>query len=142
MKVLKSLFFIAITFGCLAACEKNETPTATIIDKFGEVVSLKVGESTEINGPNFVLSFDKVIEDSRCPNGAECFWEGQADINLLINNAQAIEVILRAGHEELAKDTLDGIVFTLIDVTPYPDLKEILPIPTESYVIDIQIDKL
>jgi len=131
-----------IAFGCFAACEKNEEPSDNIIDKFGEIISFKIGESAEINGPNFVVAFDAILEDSRCPTGAECFWEGQAVVNLLINKTQPVEIIMRAAHEDLAKDTLDGFVYTLVNVTPYPDSKGTLPIPNEDYSIDIQVDKL
>lgn len=142
MNLIKGLLFAVVAIGCLAACEKNEDSDRTIENKFGEPLPLKIGESVEVEGAAFVVAFDEIIEDSRCPTGVECFWEGQAKIQLLINDAQSVEVIKRAGKEEMAKDTLDGFVYTLLDVSPYPDAKTVLPIPTESYTIDIQVDAL
>lgn len=142
MKTLKPLFLLMIVFACMAACDNNEEPAEPVFTKFGEIISLKIGESVEIDGPDLVVAFDSVIEDSRCAIGVECFWEGQAVVNLLINKTQSVEVIMRAGHEELAKDTLDDIAYTLVDVTPYPDSKETLPIPAYAYLVDIQVDKL
>ncbi len=138
-----SIFYIAFVsiFLCFA-CENKEEPTPIVPDKFGEIIPLKIGEAVEINGESLTIDFDKIIDDSRCPTGAECFWEGQAEVNLLWNKTKELVVIMRAGQEDLAKDTIDNIVLTLLDVRPYPDVKDELPIPAEAYVIDIQVDEL
>lgn len=141
MKKIATLYILMLVFACLIACE-NEATTEPIPDKFGELMTLKTGETVEVNGETLTLTFDKIVEDSRCPNGTDCFWEGQAEVGLLINETTEILVILRASKEDLAKDTLDNLVVTLLDVRPYPDVKDELPIPLEDYVIDIQVDEL
>lgn len=130
-------------FSVFIACDKEETPTETPIDsKFGENVVLKIGESVAIQGDELVLTFEKLVEDSRCPTGVDCFWEGQAKINLLVNGSETVEVIMRAGKEDLAKDTLNNIVYTLLTVSPYPDVKDELPLPEDRYSIEITVDQL
>lgn len=141
MKKMSTFYIVFASIFLLFACEEKEE-TTPISDKFGETITLKIGESVEVNGADLIIGFDKVVDDSRCPTGAECFWEGQAEVNLLLNKTKEVLVIMRAGQEDLAKDTLDNIVVTLLDVRPYPDVKGELPIPTEEYSIDIQVDEL
>ncbi len=137
-----STFYIAIvSIFFLFACEEKEG-TTPIVNKFGEIITLKIGESIELNGESLTIAFDKIVDDSRCPNGVDCIWEGQAEVALLMNKTKEILVIMRAGQEDLAKDTLNNIVVTLLDVKPYPDVKDELPIPADAYLIDIQVDEL
>lgn len=138
-----SIFYIAfVSISLFFACEEKEATTLTIPDKFGEIITLKIGESVEVNGESLTIDFDNIVDDSRCPNGVDCIWEGQAEVNLLLNKTKEILVIMRAGQEALAKDTLGNIIVTLLDVSPYPDVKNELPIPAEDYAIDIQVEEL
>ena len=142
MTKMLNFFFVFFTFFLLFACNENENEPVLVDTKFGETLTLKIGEMVEVNGEELTIVFDKIIADSRCPIGVDCVWEGQAEVNLLVNQTKEVLVIMRAGHEELAKDTLDNLVFTLLTVNPYPDLNTGLPIDTAAYSIDLQVDKL
>jgi len=141
MKTMQFYIFILGAFIALIACDekREEVPIDT---KFGDPITLKVGESTDIQEGVLTISFDKVVEDSRCPNGVDCFWQGQAMIQLLVNTSTTVDLIMQAGKEELAVDTLDNFIYTLLDVSPYPDVKDNLPLPEEAYIIEVQVDKL
>ena len=141
MKKMSTFYIVFVSIFLFFACEEKEG-TTPISDKFGEIITLKIGESVEVNGADLTLDFDKIVDDSRCPTGAECFWEGQAEVNLMLNKTKEVLVIMRAGKDNLAKDTIDNIIVTLLDVRPYPDVKEELPISAEDYSIDIQVDEL
>lgn len=56
--------------------------------KPGEEFSLKIGEQVVLEGSNFAISFQGVLEDSRCPQGAECFWEGRVIARLRIGKEE------------------------------------------------------
>lgn len=132
-----SLFFTILLLS-FTACEKSERS----ISQLGTIVSLNIQESAEIDGAAFIVAFDELLEDSRCPTGAECFWEGLAEVNLLVNETQTVTLIKRAGYENLAVDTLDGFIYSLLEVNPYPDVKATLPIPSDQYSVEIQVDRL
>ena len=59
-------------------------PTPTISGPapvtLGEPFTLALGRSATISANNLTVSFDAVIDDSRCPNDVECFWAGEATI--------------------------------------------------------------
>ena len=59
-----------------------------------------------------------------------------------MNNSQSVELTFRAAKEDLARDTLDGLIYSLLDVSPYPDLQNELPIAEKDYIIEIQVDEL
>ena len=110
------LLLICMTFLTFSACKKDRE--ATPENKFGETITLKIGQSAEIDDNNLSISFQDLVDDSRCATGATCVWEGQVVVNLDINQTSPANLILRAGHEDLAKDTLDNIVYTLLTVSP------------------------
>lgn len=141
MKTMQIFVFVLSAFFALIACDekREEMP---IEDKFGEPISLKVGASSDIQEGILTIKFDKLVEDSRCPTDVECFWEGQATIQLLVNESATVDLIMRAGHEDLAKDTLDDYIYTLLDISPYPDMSDELPLPSEAYSVEVQVDKL
>lgn len=140
MRRMQLLIFTMSVLVALVACSENreEVPIENI---FGESVTLKVGESVDIQADLLALTFDSV-NDSRCPTGVVCVWEGQAVIQFTVNETTTLELIMREGHEELAKDTLDNYVYTLLNVSPYPDMMDVLPIPEDTYTVEVQVDEL
>lgn len=121
------------------ACASNDKDNV-VPDKFGKELTLKIGESVTIKPSELVVTFSEVVEDSRCPTGVDCFWEGQAIVQLMVNESDMAVVIMRAGKENLTKDTLNGLVYTLLAVNPYPN--GVLPIPTEEYKIELTVKEL
>jgi hypothetical protein len=43
----------------------------------GQEFSLAVGQSAQIAGEGLKIRFVEVVNDSRCPQGVECFWQGE-----------------------------------------------------------------
>ncbi len=86
----------------------------------GTVVELRFDES---------LSFDVLrlrlveLNDSRCPQGVQCVWEGQAVATVEVSGddlaAQTVELVLRAGVEPRAVAAA-GYELRLLRVEPYP----------------------
>lgn len=138
MKFMKYLLLGFLAFACWIACEKatEEIPE----DKFGDILTLKVGETVDVEANILSINFEDVVEDSRCAEGADCFWEGQAIVHLLVNASDKIIVIKRDAKEDLAKDTLNNLVYSLLSVLPETNVEK--PIAKEDYVIEIQVDKL
>ena len=46
----------------------------------GEEFALALGASTSLTGTPWLLTFERVVEDSRCATGVTCVWEGNARI--------------------------------------------------------------
>lgn len=83
----------------------------------GAEVSLAVGESAQFTAENLELKLNAIPEDSRCPEGTVCVWEGQARFALSLAHrpdpqsearSADLEVILRAGHPDQARKSALG----------------------------------
>jgi hypothetical protein len=63
---------------------------------------LKVGQSAVIESEDIEVSFERVVQDSRCPSDVTCIWEGQATIGVF-TQAEGIdkrEHLLTIGADE------------------------------------------
>jgi len=88
------------------------------------------------------ICLDSVLNDSRCPSGVYCFWEGNAAARFKYQkyNSKPVIFVLNT-HRAFGSDTIiDNFKFTLLGLTPYPNAHHIIK-PTD-YTAKILIDKL
>lgn len=78
-RIVPSLLLVA-ALG-LAACDSADSALYPADAQSGEV-ALALGASGSLDG--LALSFDAVVEDSRCPADVECVWEGRAVVALTV----------------------------------------------------------
>ena len=103
-------------------------------------VNLRPGQSVRILPEDFLVSFDRVTSDSRCPTGAMCFWAGDAGTRFIVSRMRA------AASDCTLHTTLDpkwtkfdGVTLTLHRLLPYPALG--VPIDPASYVATLRISR-
>jgi len=108
-------------------CSKNKkVPLLQNSIKMGNVDSLNI----EIGINSFIVIEDKgleiqfasLIEDSRCPIGARCIWEGNAKINLLVktkSNTNLVELNINLDPRKISNE---GFSLKLISLEPHPKL--------------------
>ncbi len=118
------LAFVA-TLLLLASCVV--TPGEVKAD-LGQEFSLSIGQSAQISGENLLIKFKEVVEDSRCPEGATCIWEGRVSaIVEITENGSPYQIVLTQPGltDEYAEETYKEYRLT-IKVEPYPEVgKEI-----------------
>ena len=75
--------FVLLIFLVSASCgtQNNVSTTTTGTSETSTPITngertLALGEETNLGG--MVIAFSEVLEDSRCPTGTQCFWEGRA----------------------------------------------------------------
>lgn len=100
-------------------------------------IGIKVPEGETVVVDGVSIFFKQILEDSRCPKGLDCFWEGRARVLIEITTESGEtsekEVILGAMKPgESRNKTLfrsDRITITAFALNPYPDskVKEVLP---------------
>jgi hypothetical protein len=104
-------------------------------------IPLEVGDEARIPGTVLRISFIQVNADSRCPSGAVCVWEGDAEV--------AIGLTAGSGPTQLVElhTTLDprsvefsGVRVTLADLVPYP--REGVVASADAYVAGFDIEPL
>ncbi|MEO5909555.1 MAG: hypothetical protein ABIP95_01645 [Pelobium sp.] len=122
---------ILIFILCFAACEKSTiTPDAL---SFGEKAVLKPNEATYFGSTPenaFKLTIQE-ISDSRCPEGVNCVWAGEAVVKLSIKNlTDSVAFALKISPSKNSlPDTLDFNIekqtyrAILYGVNPYPEIK-------------------
>ncbi|MCB8942287.1 MAG: hypothetical protein H6658_00795 [Ardenticatenaceae bacterium] len=59
-----------------AACGPSREEPAPVL--VGDVFTVGMGETAVIASENLTITFESVLDDSRCPTNVECFWTGEA----------------------------------------------------------------
>jgi hypothetical protein len=102
-------FFIVLS--CLADVHPDE-----------QNIVLAIGASAKVPDTNITVFFEEVVEDSRCPTGANCIWEGDAavKIRLDIPNTSPSRYTLHTNKQFVREIEHGGVLILLVAVTPYP----------------------
>jgi hypothetical protein len=137
-KMKPSSFIIAVLLATLLVTGCGSTgKTATL----GKEFSLSVGESVLIRGENLEITFLKVVEDSRCPTGVQCIWEGRARslVSFVSNNKTEVELtepgLTDSPYQYTFRDY--WIIFHLL---PYPEAGK--EITADQYRLLMSVSKL
>jgi len=101
-------------------------------DEGQDFVVLHYGESKTGDITQLEIGFNRVVSDSRCPNGERCFWEGKAEIEIWIHprNRDITFINLPLTGYTFAQDSMRhvgvdtlGYSFALVELNPYPEFK-------------------
>lgn len=103
---------IAVLAALVAACG----PRASVRPALGESFQLGFGETARIGDTDLRLTFEEVLDDSRCPTGVVCVWAGNASVLL---TSKEFEAALNTAVEPFRVSQL-GYSVQLIAVEPYP----------------------
>jgi serpin B len=89
----------------------------------GDSFTLKPGQQAYVAPAGMTLEFAGVPEDSRCPTGVVCVWEGQAKVkvNARLDGRDAgdMEMVIRGGV--VASVSLGALQLQLLALYPYPE---------------------
>ena len=105
----------------------------------GEEFELAVDQTAQITTEHISVTFEQVLEDSRCPVDVTCIWAGLAEVSLRV----AV-----SGHErELSLSTsppensavFENYTFWLIRVRPVPRANQ--NIDSSAYFVTVRVEK-
>jgi hypothetical protein len=120
----------------LSSCAHQAGVTAGLGEKF----NLAIGQSATITGEDLEIRFAKVIGDSRCPQGVECFWAGEVSSQIEITYAgSSYEKVLTQSDASATAQTDFGDYIIKFDFKPYPKAGE--KIKDKDYRLELQINK-
>ena len=86
-------------------------------------LELSVGDTVPVPDTQASVTFVRVVEDSRCPKGVQCVWEGDATIEVRVTSGgsepESVQLHLnpRSAGDVVAK----GLHLTLQRLDPYPE---------------------
>jgi hypothetical protein len=106
-----------------------------------DTVYLSCRECLNDSENQMYICLDSVLNDSRCPSGVQCFWEGNATVrfNYYKYNSKPVKFDLNT-HKGFTCDTIiDRYKFTLLGLTPYPMAYQ--KIEQKDYKAKILIEK-
>jgi len=101
--------------------------------KLGEAFTLSFGQSISIQNTDLKLKFTTLLEESRCPEGLMCFWEGNAKIALEVNHTQIVLNTALKPRETLYQ----RYKIALMDLSPYPKIGD--SINVEEYMATLLV---
>lgn len=98
----------------------RDAGSTTAAHAFGDTVRIDVRESAAWDAGRFVVAFDTVEADSRCPADAMCVWQGDAAarFRLTVEGRRAGATLHTATEPRQVEHA--GYVFRLVNVEPYP----------------------
>jgi hypothetical protein len=76
-----SLFLFALFASSFWYLFAQQSRKAEVI-RLGQEFELKINQEARIEGEALAVVFESVVEDSRCPEGVDCIWSGNAKIRL------------------------------------------------------------
>ncbi|WP_326943041.1 hypothetical protein OG439_23485 [Amycolatopsis sp. NBC_01307] len=65
------------------------TPAAsapsTVGTALGQDVTLRLGQEADVQGRDLTVRYTRLVSDSRCRPGMQCFWQGEASVAFLLS---------------------------------------------------------
>lgn len=112
---------------------------ATISVFAGQTMTMRIGQTKKTIG-NVQVKLVEVVEDSRCPIGAECIWAGRAVLRVEVKgkNGRVQTAELEVGNAASVV-TIDGIKINILSLTPHPNVDKQLSV--KDYVAKITVQR-
>ena len=100
------------------------TNVGEIKSNLDQEFTLSIGQSTQIEGESLQISFEDVLEDSRCEIGANCIWEGRVSLALEIkdNSSPYKMILMQYGLNNQYSNEIYKAYQFAFKVNPYPEL--------------------
>lgn len=102
---------------------------------------IQINKQKKFSRSNLTVRFVSLEEDSRCPEGTNCVWAGNAKIKVEISrngrNKQTFEMNTNTGAKGAS---YGGYAIELISLTPIP--KENIRINRNSYIATFAVSRL
>ncbi len=107
--------------------------------KLGEEFELAVDQTAQITAENISVTFQELLEDSRCPIDVTCIWAGLAEVSLQVSvSGQERELSLSTSPPENSA-VFENYTFRLIRVRPVPRSNQ--NIDSSAYFVTVRVDK-
>ena len=113
---MAALFAGVIGLGCAGRAAAGASA------ELGEPFALRVGESARIEAEGIEVGVEAVVADSRCAQGVQCVWEGDAEVRvwLRVGAGAREEAVLHTAARERRAARLHGYALRLVRLDPAP----------------------
>ena len=121
----------------LAACDSADSTTPPADAQSGEV-ELALGASASLDG--FDLSFQEVVQDSRCPIDVDCVWAGIAVVKVRVDGETHTLTVADPERSQDAALRLGDHLLFAARLTPEPTADERTPTNPVLTVVTVEVD--
>jgi len=134
IKFLAITYMLCITLLGSYACSNDGF-------SIGEEFYLRIGESASIRGEDLQVRFLDVTEDSRCPKGVTCIWEGRVSCLVEITYRESLESVLltEPGSNDFPTEQSFHEYRLTYHIEPYPQAGS--EIAEEEYQLHLKMSK-
>lgn len=98
----------------------GKSPSVAVDREF----KLKIDEVANFSQENLSIKFLRVEQDSRCPQGVQCFWQGQVKVALsFVQDGESLDEFILTktpGQPDAAVFSSNGYDIKLLEANPYP----------------------
>lgn len=131
MKTLFLAVILTLVFGSVVTANA-QTDSA---------IKVKVGKQKKFSRSKIKIKFVSLVEDSRCPEGVNCVWAGNANIKVMISQGNGAGENFEMNTNLGAKGaTFGGYAINLVSLTPTP--KANVRIDKDSYTATFSIVRM
>jgi len=132
MKLLFLTLILTLAFGGFAA-------TANAQEK--QQISVRVGKQKRASRSKLTVKFVSLVEDSRCPDDANCIQAGNARIKVTVSKPGSEPITFEANTSLGAKGNVyEGYAIYLTSLTPTPNAN--IRINRNAYTATFSISRL
>ena len=104
-------------------------------------VTLAIGGSAPVPDTDVTVTVEDVTDDSRCPTGVTCIWEGDAVVHVRVTEpkAQPATYLLHTSGRFTRTATHGKLKLQLVEVKPYPAADT--RIRREAYRVTLSVER-
>ena len=124
VRLLATIAFVVPLSGC-AGSAASGLKCETLTERnpvLGSTFNVRLGERSTLAGENLTLTFVQVLEESRCPAGVQCIWEGNARVGVKAEKRPSppATLELNTSGRYAREATYQGYTVQLLEVVPHP----------------------
>ncbi|MBN3580861.1 hypothetical protein JYB64_00580 [Algoriphagus aestuarii] len=128
-------------FSILSTSCQGESPCTDY--QLGNPVEIDFKSTINFCTEPISITFSKILGDSRCPENAQCIWQGvvELEVTLAVNGTE--EKFSLSSYPPFnnipSEVSFKGYLFKLVDVTPYPNTTKTYT--EKDYAVTLQVEK-
>ena len=130
------LFILMVSFNATAWPQcRSEKKT------LNREIKLRAGQTVVVKEAGLKITFERVVEDSRCPEGVKCVWAGNGKVALKISPTKKAQSSVQLNTTlDPQQQTFLGYDIKLVHLNPYPKMN--VKINPRDYVLTLLITKI
>lgn len=130
------LLALPLVVGCLNTYRTGPVPGTDA----NQQVEIPLGQTRTFDEERLAIGFGTVLEDSRCPMGAQCLRAGNGRVGLILQErGEATRSVELNTVEQPRRVSHEGYIIEVVDLQPVPTTAGAPEV--ESYVVRLRVTR-